>query len=231
MCLANSKNIKKKLWISSTNVHWRRIQRERKSIILKNLISLNHQQKMYIGANIYQRAKILIAQLRTNSHQLRCETGRWKRPKEMWEEILCIFCSSGKVETEKHFILECEAFKDSREKYAGILAASSWDNPFSEEFVDKLGAVIVKLHRKRVEYKSQIEKQSVPYTIFSLMDIKNTFFLSFFLVCIRKALAFECTMKFIYRCKILLFIGSTAFIMHSFYQCHSRTWMPKIFVL
>ena len=72
----------------------------------------------------------------------------------MWEERVCIFCSSGKVETEKHFILECEAFKDSRENYAGILAASPWDNLFSEEFVKKLGAFIVKLHRKRADYMS-----------------------------------------------------------------------------
>ena len=66
---------------------------------------------------------------------------------------MCFF-SSRKVETEKHFILECEAFKDSMENYAGTLAASSWNNLFSKEFVDKLGAVIVKLHKKRVEYKS-----------------------------------------------------------------------------
>jgi hypothetical protein len=70
-----------------------------------------------------------------------------------------LFRKSG---NKKHFILECEAFKDSRENYAGMLAASSWDNLFSEEFVEKLGAVIVKLHRKRAEYKSQMEKQSVP---------------------------------------------------------------------
>jgi hypothetical protein len=66
------------------------------------------------------------------------------------------------VETKKHFILECEAFKDNRENYAGILATNSWDNLFNKEFVEKLGAIIVKLHRKRVEYKSQMEKQSVP---------------------------------------------------------------------
>ena len=70
-------------------------------------------------------------------------------------------CSSGKVETEKHFILECEALKDNK-NYAGIMAASSWDNLFSEEFVEKLRAVIVKLHRKMAEYKSQMEKQSIP---------------------------------------------------------------------
>ena len=82
----------------------------------------------------------------------------------MWEERVCIFCTSGKVEIEKHFILECEAFKDIRENYAdaSILATSSWDNLFNEEFVEKLGAFFIKLHRKRVDYKSQMEKQSVP---------------------------------------------------------------------
>ena len=38
----------------------------------------SHQPKAYIEANISWRAKILIAQLRTNSHQLRCETGTGK---------------------------------------------------------------------------------------------------------------------------------------------------------
>jgi hypothetical protein len=42
----------------------------------------NHQQKAYIGANISWRSKIFIARLRINSHQLCCETGGWKRPKE-----------------------------------------------------------------------------------------------------------------------------------------------------
>ena len=104
----------------------------------------NHQQKSYIESNISWRAKILIAKLRTNSHHL--------RPKEVWEERVCIFCSSGKVETEKHFILECEVFKDNRESYPDILAASSWDNLFSEGFCEKLGAFIVRLHKKSAEY-------------------------------------------------------------------------------
>ena len=59
----------------------------------------SHQPKAYIEANISWRAKILIVQLRTNSYQLRCETGRWKKPKEVWEERVCIFCSSVKMET------------------------------------------------------------------------------------------------------------------------------------
>ena len=51
-----------------------------------------------------------------------------------------------------HFILECEAFKDNKESYVGMLVASYWDNLFSEGFVEKLGEFTVRLHRKMVEY-------------------------------------------------------------------------------
>jgi hypothetical protein len=164
MCPTNSKEIQTFVMDKFHKHTWEKEPGRKKKYYIEEFNPThNHQQKAYIGANISWKSKILIAQLRTNSHQLRCETGRWKRPKEMWEERVCIIlCSSRKVETKKHFILECEAFKDSRESYAGILAASSWDNLFNEEFVEKLGAVIVKLHRKMAEYKSQMEKQSVP---------------------------------------------------------------------
>jgi hypothetical protein len=79
------------------------------------------------------------------------EIGHWKRPKEAWEEKGCVFCTFKKVEIEKHFILECEAFKDSRDNYISILIASSWNNLFSEGKVEKLGELIVTLNRKRAK--------------------------------------------------------------------------------
>ena len=75
------------------------IGRKKKYYIEEFNPTYNHHQKDYIGANISWRAKMLIAQLRTNSHQLRCETGHWKRPKEAWKERVCTFCNSGKMET------------------------------------------------------------------------------------------------------------------------------------
>jgi len=66
------------------------------------------------------------------------------------------------VEIENHFILECEAFKHSKESYADTLATNSWDNLFIEGFVEKLGVFIVRLHKKRDEYKNQIAKKYVP---------------------------------------------------------------------
>jgi hypothetical protein len=101
---------------------------------------------------------MFIARLRTNSHQLHCETGHWKRPKEAWEERVCMFCTSGKMETEKHFILKCEAFKDIRDNYVSILTASSWNNLFNEGTMEKLGEFIIKLIKKSIEMQKSVSE-------------------------------------------------------------------------
>jgi hypothetical protein len=67
-----------------------------------------------------------------------------------------MFCTSIKVEAEKHFILECEAFKDSGDSYISILTTSSWNNLFSEGTLEKLGELIIKLNRKRVELQKSV---------------------------------------------------------------------------
>ena len=60
----------------------------------------DHGKKTYLEAIIKGKSKLLVAQLRTGSHHLRCEMGRWTVPKEVWEERTCIFCNKGVVETE-----------------------------------------------------------------------------------------------------------------------------------
>ena len=64
--------------------------------------------------------------------------------------------------TRKTFHFRMSSLQREQGNYVGILAASSLDNLFSEEFFENLGAVIVKIHRKRAKYKSQIEKRPVP---------------------------------------------------------------------
>ena len=55
------------------------------------------------------------------------------------------------METQKHFILECEAFKDNRDMYVNVLMDKSWDDLFNEGTVENLGALIIKLKKQRVE--------------------------------------------------------------------------------
>ena len=44
----------------------------------------DHSEKTYLGESMKGKSKLLVSQLRTGSHHLRCETGRWTVPKEVW---------------------------------------------------------------------------------------------------------------------------------------------------
>jgi len=111
----------------------------------------NLQQKEYIRASIPWREMVLISQLIANSHKIQCEIGWWKRPKEAWEEQVCIFFTSGAVEVEKHFTLKFDAFKDIKESYGNTLASVSWHCPFSKGIIGRLGQLIVSLNKKMIE--------------------------------------------------------------------------------
>jgi hypothetical protein len=74
----------------------------------------DHIEKTYLEATIKGKARLLVARLRMGSHHLRCETSRWRIPKEVWEERTCIFYNKGVVETEWHFVMECAAYEDIR---------------------------------------------------------------------------------------------------------------------
>ena len=55
-----------------------------------------------------------LTQLRGGTNELRIEEGRWRR--ERLEDRVCLVCGSGKVEDERHFVLECVAYEELREK-------------------------------------------------------------------------------------------------------------------
>ena len=58
------------------------------------------------------RLRRRLTQLRGGTNELRIEEGRWKR--EKIEERICLFCGSGSVEDEMHFMVECEAYGELR---------------------------------------------------------------------------------------------------------------------
>ena len=47
------------------------------------------------------------------------------------------------METEQNFILECEAYKDSKDKFVDTICDSSWHNLFNEEYIEQLGGLII----------------------------------------------------------------------------------------
>jgi NAD-dependent dihydropyrimidine dehydrogenase PreA subunit len=69
MCPTKSKEIKTFVMDKFHKCTWEKeLGRKKKYYIEEFNPTHNHQQKAYIGANISWRSKILIAQLRTNSH-------------------------------------------------------------------------------------------------------------------------------------------------------------------
>ena len=56
----------------------------------------------------------ILFKLRSCSLPIAIETGRYSRPKTPINERLCKFCQSDSVESETHFLLECELYTDLR---------------------------------------------------------------------------------------------------------------------
>lgn len=68
---------------------------------------------------------------------------------------MCTFCTSGAVESEKHFILGCDAFKDIRDNYGSMLASIPWHCLFSEGSVRRLSQLIINWSKERIELQKE----------------------------------------------------------------------------
>jgi len=78
----------------------------------KNSLSI----EPYLLSEKNKQGRHILTSIRVGTAKLRIETGRWKRPvEEVWERV-CNICRSGEVESEKHFILNCNAYEDLRKK-------------------------------------------------------------------------------------------------------------------
>ena len=59
----------------------------------------------YLSWDIPSQHRMLYARLRSGTHWLRMESGRWRKEPE--PERICMACITGKVESESHFLLDC----------------------------------------------------------------------------------------------------------------------------
>ena len=68
----------------------------------------------------------LIVQMRTSTHRLRIETGRYGRNRVDRHERLCQVCSSNDIEDEFHFLFKCVCYNDIRRRR---IKSYYWNNP------------------------------------------------------------------------------------------------------
>ena len=67
----------------------------------------------YVLLNLERSNRSILAQLRLGILPLRIETGRMKNEKP--HERICMFCNSGSIEDEYHFLFNCTLYNKERE--------------------------------------------------------------------------------------------------------------------
>lgn len=91
-----------------------------------SVIKTRVRREEYLSWEITGEQRVLYARLRSGSHQLRIERGRWDGEQEA--ERLCKICGTGKIENESHFLLECYVFERFRRNmYRRILQETGYD--------------------------------------------------------------------------------------------------------
>ncbi len=96
---------------------WLKAVREKPKLYLFKSLKSDLAREDFLEWDISASHRAQYARLRSGTHQLRMETGRWVQ--EAKEERLCNVCVTGKVESEAHFLLECYVYNRLREGMFG----------------------------------------------------------------------------------------------------------------
>ena len=70
----------------------------------------------YVLQNISRFERRTMALFRSGTLPLAYETGRYSRSPVPVDDRPCVYCNSGRVENEKHFLMECNLYDDLRYK-------------------------------------------------------------------------------------------------------------------
>ena len=105
----------------------------------KDVINHNLDDQNYLSIFLSVKKKISIAKIRTNSHELHSETGRWSIPKMPRDEIVCHLCDTKRVEDEKHFLLDFLAYTHIRSHFQNICHNTNLPNLFTPQKYGDLG--------------------------------------------------------------------------------------------
>lgn len=139
----NIKNIitstsKEKLWCKDD------LGVKRKLRYYKEIINPNLEDQTYLSTLRSSKKKINIVKIRTNSHELHSENGRWTTPKTPWAERICHLCSSMSIEDENHFLLECPAYTHIRSQFHNLCSSSDLANLLAPQKYTELGTLVTK---------------------------------------------------------------------------------------
>ena len=78
----------------------------------------NYHPAAYLAAVADRPRRMRLAQLRTGSHWLRIETGRWQKLERA--QRICPNCGAAAVEDEAHMVFDCDLYTGLRLQFADL---------------------------------------------------------------------------------------------------------------
>jgi Reverse transcriptase (RNA-dependent DNA polymerase) len=125
---------------------------------LRTYVTLKKELKTEPFLDVYHRGGTPeLVKVRGGTNRLRIEQGRYV--KEAKEERTCVLCNNGRIEDEKHFILECQTYEELRgkmwRKIESITGEQKEDIPEEE----KLNALIGDRYQSDSEDKNHPQRK------------------------------------------------------------------------
>ena len=97
--------------------HWEEETKSQSRLECYLALERDYKLAEYLSTVRDRKQRQILTKYRLSDHQLAIETGRHKKSWQPKENRICGHCSTGEVETEMHFLLQCETFIDIRNSY------------------------------------------------------------------------------------------------------------------
>jgi hypothetical protein len=140
--------------MNNNNLMWcdKELEEKRKLSYYKDVINPNLEDQNYLSVFPSVKKKRSIGKIRINSHELHSENGHWSIPKTLWDERVCHFCDTKKVEDENHFLLDCPTYTHIRSHFQNINHTTNLPNLLNKQKYGDLGKLLLVLleHRNKL---------------------------------------------------------------------------------
>ena len=130
---------------------------KRKLRYYKEVINPTLEDQKYLSVLTSSKKKINIAKIRTNSHELHSETGRWVVPKTPWVEMTYHLWENMNTEDENHFLLECPTYNHIRAQFHNLCCNTNLPRLLRCQNYNELGRLIYKIFEHRNKIVTQIK--------------------------------------------------------------------------
>jgi hypothetical protein len=137
---------KEKMWCD------KELEEKIKLIYYEEVINPNLEDQNYLSVLTSIKKKISLAKIKTNSHELHSEIGRWSIPKMPWDKRVCHLCDTKRVEYEKQFLLDCPTYTHIRFQFQNICHTTNLPNLLTQHNYGDLGKLLSMLfaHRNKI---------------------------------------------------------------------------------